>query len=566
MLTVGYRALVVDDEPIARKMLTGALEQEGFACDAATDGIQALRLIMARKYDLVVTDLRMPNKHGHALALDLLAAADRPVIMIHTAVDEPRLTEDLLVRGVDDIVYKPTNYATLAVRAKVLVERRRNKSADGNPRTFNADAIESDRRTSSLDGANVVGAISEAELDRRLSDVSEVLPISETALNAYRVATEEDVATSEIARAIAGDAALTADVLRTGNSGHYNRSGNRTADLEQLIARVGRRRIGELALAASVRSVVTGQQIPWLNAELAWKRSVGASIAMDELIKHGKYQSVEQGLFLSALMHPLGRTVLATIFPKRHETLTRRAKEDGEALRQAEKRLVSLTHAEIMAKLLGRWRIPADVTSPLTHALDSFPLDKSLPEKERMRCELLKLAIIMGRLAVGLWEPWDLVEIPPSSVLKRLGIRSFPEIIAETRTKVQELTSKDMDLHHFDSPEVNSVTRSVGYWNPSSESCDFFRELFPAVGVAPVCGGLEAEEVVIANCLDCDPSEFSRHLDLRGLQNVVVITTESKRRQFAGACRVVALPTSFGRLRETMRHTGAEAAGSQAAR
>lgn len=119
-------ALVVDDDAIARKMLAFALKQEGFRCDVAEDGVQAEMKIARKTYDLVVTDLKMPNKHGHSLAVDLLKMERRPVIVIHTSLDDPRLTKDLMSRGVDDIMYKPVQAAAFAAKAKSLVSRRRN--------------------------------------------------------------------------------------------------------------------------------------------------------------------------------------------------------------------------------------------------------------------------------------------------------------------------------------------------------------------------------------------------------------------------------------------------------
>jgi DNA-binding response OmpR family regulator len=88
------------------------------------DGAQAIELLKARTYDLVVTDLAMPNIHGHALVVELLAANPRPAIMVHSSIDDPRLKSDLLARGVDEIVYKPADYASVAARAKALVQNR----------------------------------------------------------------------------------------------------------------------------------------------------------------------------------------------------------------------------------------------------------------------------------------------------------------------------------------------------------------------------------------------------------------------------------------------------------
>ena len=124
------RALIVDDEKAVQTLMKRALSQQGFACDTAGDGNEAERLVARSDYDAVVTDLRMPNKHGHALATHLLTLPRRPVIVVHTSVIEPKLARDLLARGVDDIVFKPFDLSILAAKMRVLVDRR---AADGNP-------------------------------------------------------------------------------------------------------------------------------------------------------------------------------------------------------------------------------------------------------------------------------------------------------------------------------------------------------------------------------------------------------------------------------------------------
>lgn len=117
-------ALIADDDKIVGRMLTFALTKAGFVCKTATDGLHASALLNHKAYSLVITDLQMPNKNGHSLASEILLLEPRPVVMIHTAIDHPKITEDLIVRGVDDISFKPTNYETLAVRARALVEQR----------------------------------------------------------------------------------------------------------------------------------------------------------------------------------------------------------------------------------------------------------------------------------------------------------------------------------------------------------------------------------------------------------------------------------------------------------
>jgi DNA-binding NtrC family response regulator len=58
------RILVVDDEPLASANVSIFLHQNGFEVDQASDGKQALALLAKERFDLVISDLRMPRVNG----------------------------------------------------------------------------------------------------------------------------------------------------------------------------------------------------------------------------------------------------------------------------------------------------------------------------------------------------------------------------------------------------------------------------------------------------------------------------------------------------------------------
>lgn len=131
MVYLRQRALVVDDDALVRNLTIRALHREGFTCDAAHDGAEAMELMADRHYDVVVTDLVMPNRHGHWLASEALKATRPPLVVVLTGVLEPRLVKDLLIRGVASVEFKPTNYDLFAAKVKALCARR--QSAVGSP-------------------------------------------------------------------------------------------------------------------------------------------------------------------------------------------------------------------------------------------------------------------------------------------------------------------------------------------------------------------------------------------------------------------------------------------------
>jgi len=114
MSQVRASALVVDDDPVSRQIVIRTLAKSGFACDTASDGVQARQCLAAADYQLVVTDLQMPNGNGHSLCVELLEKTPRPAIVVLTGITEPRLANDLLARGVERVLFKPIDCVQLA--------------------------------------------------------------------------------------------------------------------------------------------------------------------------------------------------------------------------------------------------------------------------------------------------------------------------------------------------------------------------------------------------------------------------------------------------------------------
>ncbi|MEX2221510.1 MAG: response regulator [Candidatus Rokuibacteriota bacterium] len=61
------RILVVDDEGNLRDVLVEVLKRDGYEVDSAADGADGLRRAEAQRYDLLITDLRMPGLEGPEL-------------------------------------------------------------------------------------------------------------------------------------------------------------------------------------------------------------------------------------------------------------------------------------------------------------------------------------------------------------------------------------------------------------------------------------------------------------------------------------------------------------------
>lgn len=183
MQNVRHRALIVDDEDEVRHLAVRALTREGFRCDAASDGQEAMRLVKHWRYDVVITDLRMPRQHGQALAVDLLKLELRPLVVVLTGTVDTKLIKDLVALGVDDIMFKPVNYEAFVAKVKALVERRATHTTETRD-SLEAAIMPANNELLIPELACPTGEIkiSLAEIERNLEQVSGILPVSQAAM------------------------------------------------------------------------------------------------------------------------------------------------------------------------------------------------------------------------------------------------------------------------------------------------------------------------------------------------------------------------------------------------
>ena len=117
--------LVVDDEEAIRNVLARKLETEGYTCETACDGQDALWKAFMQDFDLVLSDIKMPGMSGlEVLSQITTDHPDTGVIMI-TAMSDIQTAVKAMRSGAYDYVTKPFNLDDLIVRVERGLERRR---------------------------------------------------------------------------------------------------------------------------------------------------------------------------------------------------------------------------------------------------------------------------------------------------------------------------------------------------------------------------------------------------------------------------------------------------------
>jgi CheY-like chemotaxis protein len=101
------RILVVDDEPEVCHAVKLLLNFDGHIVEIASNGQDALAMLDAGKFDVVITDFEMPKMRGDELAAAIKARSpEQPIVMI-TAYAEMIHSAGLPLKGVDFLISKP---------------------------------------------------------------------------------------------------------------------------------------------------------------------------------------------------------------------------------------------------------------------------------------------------------------------------------------------------------------------------------------------------------------------------------------------------------------------------
>ena len=124
-VTPGARILIVDDDPVMRRLTKGALQNDGYVLTEAANGREALELVRRAAPDLVILDFVMPELDGLDVLRVLRAdptTVSLPVLMLTSQADEDSTRAGFEV-GATDYLTKPFSSPQLSARVRACLAR-----------------------------------------------------------------------------------------------------------------------------------------------------------------------------------------------------------------------------------------------------------------------------------------------------------------------------------------------------------------------------------------------------------------------------------------------------------
>ncbi|HET6282650.1 MAG TPA: response regulator, partial [Polyangia bacterium] len=101
------RILVVDDEKVIREILSDFLNMEGYVVHTVEDGAEAMKELHRRSYNLVISDLKMPNMGGLELIQKITEESIPVLTVIMTGFGTVETAIEAMKKGAYDYILKP---------------------------------------------------------------------------------------------------------------------------------------------------------------------------------------------------------------------------------------------------------------------------------------------------------------------------------------------------------------------------------------------------------------------------------------------------------------------------
>lgn len=119
---MSHKILVVDDEPRYVRLMEANLVSAGYSVITASDGQEAVSVVDAKRPDLVLLDVMMPNLDGIGACERIRRFSNVPIIMVTARGDDRDRVAGLDV-GADDYIVKPYSITELLARVRAVLRR-----------------------------------------------------------------------------------------------------------------------------------------------------------------------------------------------------------------------------------------------------------------------------------------------------------------------------------------------------------------------------------------------------------------------------------------------------------
>jgi putative nucleotidyltransferase with HDIG domain len=327
------RILFVDDEPKILEGLQRTLRAQRHEWEVAfaSGGEAALTMLAAAPFDVVVSDMRMPGMDGAAL--------------LETVRQQYPSILRIILSGYTEM--------EASLRAVPVAHQFLLKPCD--PDTLR-DAIE---RATSL-----VEVLNSKMMASLIGSMQELPSLPRTYMELRKALADPETPIDRVVRIVEKDVAISAKILQLVNSAFFGLTRD-ISDIKMAVSYLGINILQNLVVSAEAfrmfqpKKAIPGFSIEELHAHSQLTARIAAHFSADK--------KVPTAVVVGALLHDVGKLVIAERAPDHFARAISGAREEGRPLFMVEEELIGVSHAEVGAYLLSLWGLPYPVVEAVAH-------------------------------------------------------------------------------------------------------------------------------------------------------------------------------------------------------
>jgi putative nucleotidyltransferase with HDIG domain len=326
--------LFVDDEPKVLQGLGRMLraERNSFVASFATSGAEALSLLAKEHFDVVVSDLRMPQMTG----LELLAEVKSLY---------PDIVRIILSGEADqDITLKSVNVS----------HRFLNKPCD-------TEVL----KTTILGTCRLSDFLRNDSMKKTLTRIDSLPSMPAIYFEITEELQSPDASIRKVGQIISKDVALTSKILQLVNSAYFSLP-RHISSPEHAATLLGLNIIKSLVLISQVFKKFDSLDMPGNFLQALWNHNlttgkIAKAIAKEESSDH----KIVDNSFIAGLLHDCGKLILASNFREKYREIVITSNENCSPIWSVEEEALGISHAEVGAYLMELWGLPSSIIEAL---------------------------------------------------------------------------------------------------------------------------------------------------------------------------------------------------------
>ena len=356
------KILFVDDEPRVLEGLQRLLSHLSGEWDMTfvESGKEAVACLEAESFEVIVTDMRMPGMDG----ADLLQLVYR--------------------RWPETVRIVLSGHSELEAALRCVPVAHQFLSKPCRPEVLE-DAVIRSRGLQAL--------LSDHGLRRVVGQVAKLPAVPKVYGQLTKALGDLRTDVHDVARIVERDPAMCAKVLQLVNSAFFTR-GIRCTDIQQAVMRLGLQMIKGLVLSVEVFRIPRGgKKVLGFSIEDMQENAMRSAALAYRMFDQ---KSLSDDAFTAAMLHDIGQLITVVALPDQMAEAIARSQTEGIEFFEAEQAVMSTTHAEIGAYLLGIWGLPY----PIVEAVGNHHRPQRVPN--RLGFGVLEAVHIADRVSRGL--------------------------------------------------------------------------------------------------------------------------------------------------------------------